>query len=327
VEVLLGRYSRTGHGKGEESSRGLTKTQLALDADAMLRFDNNSDGLLDSGELAGLVKDPQPRVRFLVELRVRTGRRPKVSLQSDDDKLASNVQQTSGSRMSLTLAGVSMTMAVMRPRTTIGDAVSFFRMKFFMADADKNRYIDAQEFGGLAIPGTTFEAVDTNGDDKVFRDELDAYVDEANGAADSQLEARISKQGRTLFQMLDDNRDLRLTRREFQEGPERLAELDTNNDGRFAEAEFQHKYHFSFRSGESPLLPTTLPQAAANAQATPTIRDDTSGPFWFQRMDRNRDGDVSQREFLGSPATFKRLDVDGDGLLTGDEAAMADKTE
>jgi len=327
VEVLLNRYSKKGRGKGEESWLGLTKDQLALDAAAMSRFDGNRDGLLDSDELVGLAKDPQPRVRFLVELRVRTRDRPKVRLLSDDDKLASNVQQTSLSRLSLTLAGVSLSMAVTRPRTTTGDAVNLFRVRFLMADADKNRYIDAQEFGGLAIPATTFETVDKNGDGKVFRDELDAYVDEVNGAADSQLNARISKQGRTLFQMLDDNRDLRLTRREFQEGPERLAELDTNNDGRFAEAEFQHKYHFSFRSGESPLVSSNAPQTAANAQATPTIRDDTSGPFWFQRMDRNRDGDVSQREFLGSPATFKRLDVDGDGLLTGDEAEMADKTE
>ena len=326
MKVLLNRYSKVGRAKGEESSRGLTKKQLALDAAAMSRFDGNRDGLLDSAELVEVVNDPQPRVRFLVQLKVRSFGRPKVSLLSDDDKLASNVQQTSSSRLALTLAGVSLTMAVTRPRTTTRDAVNLFGVRFLMSDADKNRYIDAQEFGGLAIPATTFEAVDKNGDGKIFRDELNAYVDEANGAADSQLEARISKRGRTLFQMLDDNRDLRLTRREFQEGPKRLAELDTNQDGRFAEAEFQHRYHFSFRSGESPLLPT-VPPASANAQATPTIRDDTSGPFWFQRMDRNRDGDVSQREFLGSPATFKRLDVDGDGLLTGDEAEMADKTE
>ena len=327
VEVLLSRYSKVGRGKGEESSRGLTKGQLALDAATMSRFDGNGDGLLDSDELVGLVNDPQPRVRFLVQLKVRSFGRPKVRLLSDVDKLASNVQQTSSSRLTLTLAGVSLTMAVTRPRTTTSDAANFFRLRFRIADADKNQYIDAQEFGGLSIPATAFETVDKNGDGKVFRDELDAYVDEVNGAADSQLYARISKQGRTLFQMLDDNRDLRLTRREFQEGPKRLAELDTNNDGRFAEAEFQHRYRFTFRSGESPLLPTNPPQAAANAQATPTIRDDTSGPFWFQRMDRNRDGDVSQREFLGSPATFQRLDVDGDGLLTGDEAEMADKTE
>ena len=325
VELLLNRYSKGGRAKGEETSRGLTQEQLALDAATMSRFDGNRDGLLDSGELVGLVNDPQPRVRFLVQLKVRSFGLLKVSLLSDDDKLASNVKQISSSRLSLTLAGVSLTMAATRPRTTTSDATNLFRVRFLMADADKNQYIDAQEFGGLAIPATTFEAVDKNEDGKIFRDELDAFVDEANGAADSQLYARISKEGRTLFQMLDENSDLRLTRREFQQGPKRLAELDTNGDGRFAEAEFRHRYHFSFRSGESPLLPPGVPANMANARSTPIVRDDTSGPLWFQRMDRNRDGDVSQREFLGSPATFRRLDADGDGLLTADEAEMADE--
>jgi hypothetical protein len=40
-------------------------------------------------------------------------------------------------------------------------------------------------------------------------------------------------------------------------------------------------------------------------------------------MDRNRDGDVSAREFLGTAADFGRVDSDGDGLLSGSETAAA----
>jgi hypothetical protein len=43
-------------------------------------------------------------------------------------------------------------------------------------------------------------------------------------------------------------------------------------------------------------------------------------------MDRNGDGDISQREFLGSRADFLRLDTDGDGLISVDEAMRADAT-
>jgi hypothetical protein len=37
-------------------------------------------------------------------------------------------------------------------------------------------------------------------------------------------------------------------------------------------------------------------------------------------MDRNRDGDVSRREFLGPRDQFDRLDRDNDGLIDPDEA-------
>jgi hypothetical protein len=38
-------------------------------------------------------------------------------------------------------------------------------------------------------------------------------------------------------------------------------------------------------------------------------------------MDRNQDGDVSWREFLGPADTFVRLDSNGDTLIDADEAA------
>ncbi len=43
-------------------------------------------------------------------------------------------------------------------------------------------------------------------------------------------------------------------------------------------------------------------------------------PDWFHKMDRNHDGDVSRREFLGPRDQFDRLDRDKDGLIDADEA-------
>ena len=50
-----------------------------------------------------------------------------------------------------------------------------------------------------------------------------------------------------------------------------------------------------------------------------------AGPLWFRKMDRNRDGDVSRREFLGTDSEFRKIDTDGDGLISLEEAMAAEK--
>ncbi|HAA62104.1 MAG TPA: hypothetical protein DCE39_14365, partial [Planctomycetaceae bacterium] len=54
---------------------------------------------------------------------------------------------------------------------------------------------------------------------------------------------------------------------------------------------------------------------------TPTA-DRRGGPRWFRRMDRNGDGDVSGREFLGGLSLFDRLDKNRDGLISPGEAKV-----
>ncbi|MBX9582607.1 MAG: EF-hand domain-containing protein, partial [Gemmataceae bacterium] len=56
------------------------------------------------------------------------------------------------------------------------------------------------------------------------------------------------------------------------------------------------------------------------AAAEPPPAAKTGVPDWFTKMDRNGDGDISRREFLGPLSLFRRLDADGDGLITPDEA-------
>ena len=55
--------------------------------------------------------------------------------------------------------------------------------------------------------------------------------------------------------------------------------------------------------------------------ARPTAN--SAGPSWFRHMDRNHDGDVSWREFLGPRKDFDRIDVNQDGLIDTREADSA----
>ncbi len=52
-----------------------------------------------------------------------------------------------------------------------------------------------------------------------------------------------------------------------------------------------------------------------------------SGPIWFQRMDRNGDGDLTWDEFLGPRDVFHQLDADQDGLIDEAEAKNAREEE
>jgi hypothetical protein len=42
-------------------------------------------------------------------------------------------------------------------------------------------------------------------------------------------------------------------------------------------------------------------------------------------MDRNNDGDVSPKEWLGTLEDFRKIDTDGDGLISADEADAYDR--
>jgi Ca2+-binding EF-hand superfamily protein len=50
-----------------------------------------------------------------------------------------------------------------------------------------------------------------------------------------------------------------------------------------------------------------------------------SGPEWFVRMDRNKDGDLTRNEFPGTDEQFDRLNADGDEFVSAEEASEYDR--
>ena len=78
-------------------------------------------------------------------------------------------------------------------------------------------------------------------------------------------------------------------------------------------------YNLSLELSRGGRADVSNPNGTVRTISEPQVRSDRQGPAWFQKMDRNRDGDVSLLEFLGSRETFRKLDKDGDGLLSPDE--------
>tara|TARA_Y100000588_G_scaffold162742_1_gene176791 strand:+ start:74 stop:703 length:630 start_codon:yes stop_codon:yes gene_type:complete len=200
----------------------------------------------------------------------------------------------------------------------------FYRLRFHVADANKNRSIELKEFPQLMLPGASFSVIDNNGDGKLVIDELIEFVKNQTAVQQSRLLLGVSYHGRPLFQLLDANSDRRLSPREFHEGYPRLRQADTTRDGRISRTELSGDFVLTLEvaraalfSQEAMMMPN--PQPTVNR---PRQLDNRTGPDWFRKMDRNGDGDVSSREFLGKLTLFQRLDRNGDRLISAQEAKV-----
>jgi hypothetical protein len=129
----------------------------------------------------------------------------------------------------------------------------------------------------------------------------------------------------SLWQTLDTNLDGRLSHRELCPAAAAWARLDRDGSGRLELAELVaatelliEQPRWSPRGMQGP--PETI---EPNRGEPPSIAETAGTPSWFLGMDRNRDGDLSRREFLGSNVRFTELDRDGDGVISREEARAA----
>ncbi len=209
----------------------------------------------------------------------------------------------------------------------------FLGQNFLMYDADRNQYLDESEFGSISAlvqqAGATadFAAIDKNNDGMIQRDELFGYVERELAVAASEIEVTVAQDGKTLFSLLDSNQDRRLSLRELMEGFSRVRQYDISGDGKLADDELGIEYNITIGLGRSEIRRTTAQNMTAMQMrpggAVDAIlpgMESLSGPEWFRRMDRNQDGDVSRREFPGTPAMFRELDLNSDQLISSDEA-------
>jgi Ca2+-binding EF-hand superfamily protein len=314
----------------------LSAKDLGLDAAIFARLDTNEDGVLDAAELAGFVK----RTADLA-LTIRIGRlqggAARVELPATKDgpaPLASKLQ-LKGAVARLDLGRTRVDLQTQGndygPDRIGGILRQQLLAQFKQADKDKNGYLDAKEAAASGTFRGVYKAMDRDGDGKVYESEVIAYFDQL---ANLQQRARaacvtlvLTNQSRGLFDLLDVDRDGRLGVREMRGAGKVLDQLDTEHKGYLERKDLPHSYQLAMRQG-----PASTP-AAGGAAVFELYRvsaqgdglpERTEGPLWFRKMDRNRDGDVSRREFLGTDEQFRRIDTDGDGLISVEEATRFD---
>lgn len=147
-------------------------------------------------------------------------------------------------------------------------------------------------------------------------------VQSPSGDAADRVSLGAVRDGYPLLPDIDVNEDGRLTLREMRKAPERLAAFDRDKDGAISAGELAPTVRVAIGRG----VTAHLPLAVVRSLHPPTDAPAVAPPAWFVSMDRNKDGDLSRREFPGGQQQFDDLDADGDQLISGAEAANNEKT-
>lgn len=295
-DALLARLDRDKDGR-------LSRAELRRAVESLQALDLDEDEWWTEAEIAPRGQHI-PRGETLPAPRWR----PTLSRAQPDQELLIRLGRSSST--TLTLPGVNVSIeAAERPENGF-DSVRRVYLQEYQAAGGKaveKKHLEDSEFLRLLHP-----LADRDGDGKLTAAELHGFLDLHAAGAAALVTLALIDESRGLFDLLDADGNGQLSLRELHGAWARLEKFDRDGDGKLSRAELPRTYRLRFCRGY-PRSPRALDRPAPR----PLVKQ---GPTWFRHLDRNADNDVSPREFPGPLETFRRLDRDGDGLISSAEA-------
>ena len=269
------------------------------------QLDKWDDGQLDRDDLQQLLTTPA-HLELTVAFNSPTGRRrwkPSDWLPLPSELAAVSLADAIAVAAGDFLGAVQAAMKLDRPATVTVKSMAAELRELGLSEPDRIP---------LALGGTrlVLQAYDADGAPQMMAINMPAV-----GANRNRVALMVHDQEDPLFEELDADGDGRLGTREMASCGATLLRRDANQDGVLKADELPYTMIIAFVRGEQantrnfyipPRSPRTAPSEAV--------------PLWFRHADLNNDGDISRREFVGSPERFEELDANGDGFIGPQEA-------
>lgn len=300
-------------------------------AQTLLPLDRNADELIGPGELVGSLVypgasgsklttaipeseipkmvDPAARLFVLASSGEDRSAKPEPSDWQMNVKIAKGVIpaldvdaifERDADRVRWRLRGADSQLA-----TRFRQARELFDARFDEMDANKDGAVERSEIKDVRRFEEMIALVDRNADCRLSRAEQTRWLDLLEKISSGYVNLTILDFGAGLFELLDQNADGGLSRRELDGAWERLTKEKCIVDGRFDRSRLPQQWLATLSRGQ-PTSPFGNPRR--------------SGPDWFVKMDRNGDGDVSHAEFLGDASIFRSLDRNSNDQIEAAEA-------
>jgi Ca2+-binding EF-hand superfamily protein len=304
--------------RGGVRATSLRRSELGMDAAAFAALDKDGNGRLDTAELAAWLRRA-PEVELALTLA--PGR---LSLLPGEPGRHSTFRQQPDGAVIGSTPGTQFRFEVAHNSAgkTAGDATADRMRQQFLGLAKGQGFVTRKQLENQPAALAFFDFADRNADGKVDRAEVEAGLKVLAVLAACRVEIPFVDGGNGLFEVLDSNGDGQLSPRELIEAAAVLRPF-ADASGRVGPRDLPRKLRIQATLAGIPAVvaPPPVPEMARRASAQPTAGEPV--PEWFSKMDRNGDGEVSLREFLGPLELFHKLDRNGDGLISPAEARAA----